>query len=237
MFEAEADNATTLVNGRYRLFNNVWNRGAAVGPYRQKIFINEDKGKTICGWVWEWEYSYNVVSYPEIMVGVSPWSGETTPNSGFPFRVGTKKVVVNYDATVEATGRYNLAFEFWAVSGLPATKDRITHEVMIWVASNCLGAVGLEVDRVTIQGNTFSVNVRRNHGDASGVHKKTWTIIPLVAHQPVLHGPLDIGQIIDYLVEHGHLDRRLYVAGIELGNEVMFGSGTTVIRNFEVTVQ
>jgi hypothetical protein len=35
-FESEADWASALVDGRYRLLNNVWNKRATSGRYRQK---------------------------------------------------------------------------------------------------------------------------------------------------------------------------------------------------------
>jgi hypothetical protein len=39
VFESERDFASTVINGRYRLLNNVWNKGATTGRYRQKIFV------------------------------------------------------------------------------------------------------------------------------------------------------------------------------------------------------
>jgi len=237
VFASEKDFDSTVVNGRYRLFNNAWNRGATTGRYRQKIFVNDDNGKTLFGWAWKWRDSSGVASYPEIQVGQSPWNGEAAPDSGFPFKVGTKKVIVNYDIALEATGSYNLAFEFWAISGLPASKDTITHEVMIWIAGERLGAAGNLVGKATIDGNPFTIFQNKNHGDASGANQNTWAIVSLLADKPILHGPLDIGQIIDFLVKNGYLDGRLYIANLELGNEIQRGSGTTVIRNFAVNVE
>ena len=237
VFESERDFASTGVGGRYRLLNNVWNKGATTGRYRQKIFVNDDGGKPVFGWTWKWRDSSGVATYPEIQAGYSPWNGQAGPDSGFPFQAGSKKLVVNYDVALEASGSYNMAFEFWAVSALPPSKDTITHEVMIWIAGERLGAAGSEVGKATIEGNTFGINLRKNHGDDSGANQNTWTIISLLAEKLILHGPLDIGQIIDFLLRNGYLDSRLFIANLELGNEVQRGSGTTVIRNYAVTVE
>lgn len=237
VFESEQDFASTVVNGRYRLFNNTWNRGASSGRHRQKIFVKDDGGKTVFGWAWKWKDSSGVATYPEIQAGVSPWNGEVAPDSGFPFLAGTKKLTVDYDIALEASGSYNLAFEFWVVSGLPPGKDTITHEVMIWIGGERLAAAGSEVGKVTVQGTTYGVNLKKNHGDASGEHQNTWTIISLLAEKPVLHGPLDVGQIIDYLLADGYLTRRHYIANLELGDEVQRGSGITVVRNYGVRVE
>jgi hypothetical protein len=237
VFASEKDFDSTVVNGRLRLLNNVWNKGATSGRYRQKIFVNDDSGKTLFGWAWKWRDSSGVVSYPEVMVGQSPWNGEAAPDSGFPFQAGTKKLIVNYDIALEATGSYNLAFEFWAVSGLPTSKDTITHEVMIWIAGERLGAAGNWVGKTTIDGNTFNIFQNKNHGDASGANQNTWTIVSLLADKPILHGPLDIGQIIDFLLKNRYLEPRLFIANLELGDEIQRGSGTTIIRNYAVNVE
>lgn len=237
VFESEKDWAQIIVDGRYRLFNNVWNKGATSGRYRQKIFLKAENGKSVFGWIWKWRESNTVVSYPEILAGYSPWQGEIIPDSGFPFQVGTKKLVAQYDVTLDAIGSYNLAFEFWTVSSLPPSKTTITHEVMIWIAGERLGAAGAMVGKATIDGNQYSVFYKKNHGDASGQNANTWSIISLLAEKPILHGPLDISQIIDYLLKSQLLDPKGYVSGLELGNEIMRGSGMTVVRNYSVACE
>jgi len=144
LFESEKNFAATTVDGRYRIFNNAWNAKAG-GPFRQKIFVKELDGKPIFGWVWKWwAGGADVATYPEIQVGNSPWTGEVSPDSGFPFRVGKKKIVVDFDVSMHASGSYDLAFEFWTVSSLPVRKVGIAHEVMIWLAENRLGPAGAE---------------------------------------------------------------------------------------------
>jgi hypothetical protein len=108
---------------------------------------------------------------------------------------------------------------------------------MIWIAGERLGAAGSEVGKTTVQGTTYSVNLSKNHGDASGANQNTWTIISLLAEKPVLHGPLDVGQIIDYLLKNGFLTPRHSIANLELGDEVQRGTGTTVVRNYAVKVE
>ena len=48
---------------------------------------------------------------------------------------------------------------------------------------------------------------------------------------------LDIGAIIDYLVQTRLLSSDVYVACLELGNEVASGSGKTEVRNYAVRVE
>lgn len=238
VFASEQDFASTVIDGRYRVLNNPWNKGATTGRYRQKIFVNEDQGKPVFGWAWKWRDSSGVATYPEVQVGTSPWNGRSGDNtSDFPFEAGTKKLVVSYDIGLEASGSYNMAFELWTVSALPPSKETITHEVMIWIAGERLGAAGDMVGKTTIDGNTYSIFLRKNHGDASGANQNRWSIVSLLADKPILHGPLDVGHIIDYLLKNRLLPSGVYVANFELGNEVERGSGTAVIRNYDVRVE
>jgi len=238
LFQSEKNFASTVVGDRYRIFNNAWNASASTGPFRQKIYVKEMNGKPIFGWAWKWWDSKGAVAtYPEIQVGDSPWAGTVSENSGFPFRIGSKSLKVDYDVDMHASGQYNLAFEFWTISSPPAHKNKIAHEVMIWVAQSRLGPAGALVATAPIAGHTFRLFHGGVHGDASGNSSNVWTIISLVAEQPILHGPLDIGAIIDYLVQNRMLDANLYVACLELGNEVSSGTGRTEVRNYDVRLQ
>jgi hypothetical protein len=238
IYESEKAFSSTVVGDRYRIYNNPWNAKASGGNYRQKIYVKDVNGKPVFGWAWRWWDSKGaVVSYPEIQVGDSPWAGLVSENSGFPFRIGTKKLTVDYDIEMQASGQYNLAFEFWTISSPPANKNKITHEVMIWVAGSRLSPAGSLVATVPLAGNTFRVFFGGVHGDDSGNSSNTWTIISLVAEKPMLHGPLDVGAIIDYLVQTRMLDKNTYVACLELGNEISVGSGKTEVRNYNVRLE
>ena len=237
VFESEEDFAFAIIDGRYKVLSNPWNKGATSGRYRQKIFVKEDRGQHIFGWVWKWRNSTGVATYPEVLVGHSPWQGEVSPNSGFPFQIGTKRLYVDYDLTTSASGAYNLAFEFWTVSGLPVAKDRITSEVMIWVAGEQLGAAGNVVGKVTLGGNTYTIFQNKSHGDISGANSNKWSIISLVLDGTLFKARLDVSEIIDYLAKNGFLNPSDHVADFELGNEVMRGSGMTVVRKFDVQVE
>ena len=47
----------------------------------------------------------------------------------------------------------------------------------------------------------------------------------------------DVGQIIDALLKNGYLGPQHYIANLELGDEVMRGTGTTIVRNYAVKVE
>ena len=52
---------------------------------------------------------------------------------------------MNFDLTIEASGNYNLAFEFWVTEDSMSSQDQITNEVMIWTANSLLQPAGEQI--------------------------------------------------------------------------------------------
>jgi hypothetical protein len=69
-------------------------------------------------------------------------------------------------------------------------------------------------------------------GDGTG-----WTIYTFKSPRIQHRGSIEIHTLLEYLVEHGHVSTNHYVASIEFGNEIMGGSGTTWVEQFEVEVR
>jgi len=235
-FQSENSWAAEMVDGRYRLHNNVWNSKAIKGPYRQLVFVKEFKGKPSFGWVWSVKDSLAPATYPEIQAGFSPWNGEVVPDSGFPFQAGTKKLVVSYDIGLTASGKYDVTLQSWIVSALPPSKKTITDEVVILLANAGMPVPGERVAQASLQGHAWSVHVDENHRDAAGNNTNTWTLITLATDKPILRGSFDVGEVIDFLLKNGYLDPHAYVADLELGTDIMRGAGNAVVRDFWVSV-
>lgn len=98
------------LDGGYIIMNNTWNRQATTGPHKQRIFLKDVNGKTTFGWNWQWGPSTNVVSYPEVLYGDSPWDTYARSAPGIPFLAGAKEVTVDFAVDLEATGIWEAAF-------------------------------------------------------------------------------------------------------------------------------
>ncbi len=129
---------------------------------------------------------------------------------------------------------YNMAFTLWAVSGIPASRSNISHEIMIWNANAGQAPAGSKRDTLNVGGTAYDVYVEEGHKDASGENANVWTYVAFVAQQPVWRGPLDLSAFLDYLLAHGILTKEHYVTSLELGNEVSQGAGIVEIQDFEI---
>jgi hypothetical protein len=121
--------------------NNVWNRAAAAGTLKQEIFLEELDGKPVPGWRWSAPARFPpiVLSQPQIVCGDKPWDPPARLRPDFPFRAGSQHLEAHYQATVRASGVYNLAFTMWAAASPHPAKP--TSRTKLWcgsqTAANC----------------------------------------------------------------------------------------------------
>lgn len=221
------------------LVNNVWNKAAAGSGFEQEIFQADDGSEaSVLGWRWRapWQIIPRVVSQPQVVCGDKPWDEPLGLAREFPFRAGSKKVVVDFDARLRAMGTYNMAFTMWAVSSREGGRKQISHEIMIWTANGGQSAAGKGAGEVEINHAPFEFYIDANHGDASGSHTQSWSYLAFVSRKPILNGPLDLSAFLDHLLGMGLLTESHWVTSVEFGNEVCQGTGLVELRRFAVRV-
>jgi len=233
--ELSQDWASFQVNDRYVVMNNVWGKVHTENKYVQTII--DEKG--YFGWKWDWKGEGQwVLAYPEVMCGDSPWNEDKNLHPGFPFKAGSKKMIVDFDIELETTGKCDMAFEFWALSALPSKKENISQEVMIWNYDKTgdswswAGSLGT----FKSEGVTYDVYYKATHGDDSGANDNKWSYIAFVSQTPVLKGKLKVHEFIDFLMKNKMMTTDNYIANFELGNEIWDGTGTAKIKKYQINV-
>jgi hypothetical protein len=221
------------------LVNNVWNRRGAGRGFQQEVFLAEAGASTILGWRWRapWQLLAHVVSQPQIVCGDKPWDEPVGHFGGFPFQVGSRRLLVDLDARLRGTGTYNMAFTMWAVSALPVGREHISHEIMIWNANHGQSPAGQRACSIDVGGVPYDLYVEPGHGDASDASAQRWTYVAFVSRTPVLKGQLDLGVFLDHLLGLGLLSKKHLVTSLELGNEVCEGTGMAELRHFAVSIR
>ena len=210
--------------GPYIIENNVWGQGS-INNYTQCIYITEDSS---FGWNWDWpNQGYNVKAYPEVIFGKKPWSSQSTHPS-LPVKIGeVESFVVDFDLTMTGSGSYNLAFEFWVTSDSMSMEDEITTEVMIWTDQNILEPAGTQIAVPFFDG--YYYNLYQENFDG-------WTYFAFISDTPQHQGTLNVDYFISYMVALGLLDQDEYIGSFEMGNEVVYGTGSTDVHEYSVSI-
>ena len=206
---------------------------------QQEIFIEDLEGKQVLGWRWHepkrlWS---NVVAYPELACGNKPWDSPTSFFDGLPFHPGERKVTVDYNIRLRATGTYNMAFSMWAVSALPATPGAIRCEVMIWIQNNGQRPSGTSRGNVNIKDQPYDLFVNEHQHDVSGTNTNEWTYVAFVPHAPMLKGTLELSAFLEALQNRKILTEKMWITNVEVGDEVTDGSGVAEIQDFALRIE
>jgi hypothetical protein len=231
-----ADNAMIDADGN-KVNNNVWGK-ESVTDYSQCVFATGAGADTQFGWIWRWPIStpaWQVRSYPEIMVGKSPWNSVNTGH-GLPAPI-TDHISFTFDLDLElgANDSYDFAPEIWLTSGPQPTSSNITDEIMFWFLHNNMSPAGSLVGSFSNGGVDYDVWRNPQHDPGAGSPTTGWQYIAFVARTPIRSGTIDVSSFLQYLVSKGTIASGRYVAGVELGTEITNGKGSAIVSNFSAS--
>jgi hypothetical protein len=229
------DDQAGAVNGVYRAENNTWGKGTLSG-WSQCIGLGIGPDGTLVGrWTWDWLNSgTNIKAYPEIIYGQKPGSSTTSPD--LPKKISSvSEVLITYDITATHTGSGNIAFDVWLTNTQNPAKwgvPPITHEIMIWLDRyGGLTPGGNWVETVEIDGTVYSVYEVDNWGDG-------WRYIAFVQKESqLLSGTLNLRSLLSYMQAKSFSTGDEYIASIEIGNEVVSGTGETILNKYTVSIR
>ena len=210
--------------GQYLLQNNTWGQGD-IANFSQCIFTTSD---SVFGWNWDWpNIGNNVKAYPEIIFGKKPWSSSST-NNLLPIALSrVENFEVDFDIQTEADGNYNSAFEFWITEDSLSNENGITTEVMIWTSNSYLHPAGNQISIVYVDG--YFYKMYRADFD-------NWVYYAFVSEIDNHNGTLKIHDFINYMISTGHLNPNEFLGSFEFGNEIVHGSGQTIINQYSISL-
>jgi hypothetical protein len=222
----------------YTVNNNDWGRKNldenSTGV--QCIFSFDDGGTTKGGWYWGWPYNHDrkVKGYPEAIYGAK-FRRILNPESGFPAlvrEIDSVNVNLAYK-DINLTKSYNIALEFWLHTEEKTSMDNIEYEIMFRFDPKGFHPRRTLFDTVTIGGIEFDVYKNEDYED--GVIKRIF--INFVAKDKIESFQIDFKRALDYLTEKEFKDiPERYMSGIEMGVEVIDGSGALIIDRFDVNL-
>ena len=202
-----------------RLFrSNVWRR---LGAGEQCLFHN--------GWVWTWEdVGYDVQAFPSAAIGRSPWASHST-DPRFPVKIGDlQQLDVMADVVTEATGEFNTVLDIWLIDKAPADAQGIQAELMVWLFRGALNPAGTSRGTRVVKGASYELFVGETDGEIYAA---------FVPKEAVRTGLVDVLAFVQQLLDEGLVSPAWYISVVEVGNEVVSGSGATIVNGYAVDVE
>jgi serralysin len=209
--------------------NNVWGKGDLEG-YRQCLFRNPETDGSF-GWEWDWpQGAADIAAFPSVGFGWKPWAGQST-TPALPVQVRQiKNASAVQNLTVKAAGAYNLTYDLWLTGSPTPRGDNVTASVLIWLRQQGMAPPGEPSATTTIGGEVYDLYLGR-------FPHATWPYRIFVKKTQWVPGMTDLAKFLDFLVKGGHVSPKDYLACIEFGNEVKWGSGKTELRKFQVDIK
>ncbi|MFW6366514.1 MAG: GH12 family glycosyl hydrolase domain-containing protein [Spirochaetota bacterium] len=206
--------------------------------YEQCVSVEGPDDDPFIRWNWEWPESDTLVSFPEIVVGYKPWD-DPPARSDYPVSVGSFDATAYFDADIHAQGNYNVSFDIWCVDSDRPVVSSITHEVMIWLENSSLVPFGEKTATVSLGQVEYELWIAESHPDITGRTSHRWTYIAFV---PVSEGTvrkvgLDLSLFFDYLTQNGYMPGSTKIASVELGTQIMSGTGSVTVSGFRIDMQ
>lgn len=241
------------------LFNNTWN-SAAAGPSTWSQCLQSrawaatatSAATTQYGWRWSWPSAGGALfAYPSVYVGAKPWESGPGNDARFPLSLATAQALslrFAVETTLSGTSASsrNLAASIWLIQtptvAAPPVQSDIKAEVMVWTdyTDDMVANPGTTTPKgqfTDAQGLTWDILADENWGDASGgtTHRWTYVAFHIRPGQRTSAAHIDLLAMLQHLVSKGLISNSLYIADVELGNELVAGQGETWLTDFSVT--
>lgn len=236
---SECSNYASTTRGPFQYQNNMWAEGKAQGPFEQCVVSRQIGGKTQLGWTWNWPgYEPLGFGYPEIIFGWKPWSTQSTAPV-LPLQIAkVRALTVRYAVVTERTGKVALSLSiFVTASGESSTANplSIVDELVLWLDyPEGATPVGTRAAVFEVAGTSYELWHTPNHGDRGD--GSGWDLFYLKGPNHQLQGTIQLQPLLEWLQKQHLIQGDRFVASVELGNELMAGSGTTWVHDFDVLV-
>jgi hypothetical protein len=233
------------------LFNNTWNSAAAgQQAWSQCLQSRTWAGSltTQYGWRWSWPGAGGALfAYPSVFVGAKPWESGPGNDARFPLLLANAKTLrLQFTTETNATGSRNLAASVWLIStatvAAPPDQAAIRAEVMVWTdyTDDMVADPGTTTHRGEFtddQGLRWDILADENWGDASNSSAHHWTYVAfhIKPGQRRIAAQIDLLTMLKHAASLGLFSTSLFIADVELGNELVAGQGETWLTEFSVS--
>lgn len=236
---SDCGNYSVLTQGSLQVMNNAWAREKANGAFEQCVLRRGAAGQEQFGWTWTWPgFEPEGYGFPEVIFGWKPWSGAST-DARLPIPLSAlKELSLRYAVSSESSGKISLSAAVWLTSSGQATAPNplaIADEIAIWLDyPEDATPTGERSGSLAVDGVDYELFHAPNHGDRG--NGQGWDLYYLKGPSRRLQGTLKLERFLAALQGKQLISPEHFVASVEFGNELMSGSGTTWVNDFDVVV-
>ncbi len=236
---SDCSNYSKTTRGPYQFENNMWAQSKAKGPFEQCVVSRKIAGETQLGWTWNWPGHEPLgFGYPEIIFGWKPWSSRST-SPALPVRISNLRTLsVRYAVATEHSGKIALSISIFVTDSGEASAPNplaIVDELVLWLdyPEDTLPS-GTRRAEFELAGTRYELWHSPKHGDRGD--GTGWDLYFLKGPNRKLQAEIQLKPLLDWLLTQNLVRPEQFIASVELGNELMSGSGTTWVQAFEVLV-
>jgi hypothetical protein len=221
----QSEDFALLIFNNGVLYNNVFSKGDIKNAFQQ-VFIDENQ----FGWEWDWPEDKGplVKTYPEVILGRSPWS-KAEYGSQLPCTMEKVHYVLDFNITTKADGSWCESFDFWITSTSDPKVEDIVCNLCIWTKRQQLEGTYRGIhETVKIRGRTYEAIIETPNDQPA----KTWNTLFVIEKEERSRGSLELRPFIEILIDRGLAKPDHFLATAELGNEVAYGKGKAIVKMF-----
>ncbi|CAH9051165.1 hypothetical protein PSECIP111854_00691 [Pseudoalteromonas sp. CIP111854] len=121
-------------------------------------------------------------------------------------------------------------------NGSEPKKSVIAAETMFWTYSTTghFNPAGQKFGEIMINDTTWEVWHQKDWDDKSGVNDNKWVNVSFRAKKLMMSANIPALNLLKYAINERLISQNLFIADVELGNEIMSGAGIAWVKEFSV---
>ena len=239
------DDDKVWIGDAWYAHNNTWARGDLINgtDYTQSITLTESTFPMGVTMSWDWPNTNDkyVYAYPELTIGQKPWINLPTTFDSFPVQVSDLvNLDLNFDIdwTQDADSDFFVAVSLWLSNDPDGDIYSTENEIMIWLKPKAANPAG---ENTTVTGTdslgTYQVWMKEDQVDTSGQQTHVWDFLSPTYNANLKSGTLDIDAMLNNLIANGLVSSGLWLTSVEIGAEIVTGSGSLTINDVSLDME
>jgi hypothetical protein len=236
LFNEKPDEITEefFEDGFFKCIDNKWGEfKVKKGEFYEQYIL---KKENIYGWTfYPPKRDKGVVGFPEILLGKSPFGGDSTTEK-LPVQINKLSTLESsFDVKMYCQPKkYNLVFDLWFTHTKDIKQNNISHELMIWEDRNIAMPFGTYKKTVKLSSGTYKIYSGYKDKTSENIGVDGWNFTAFVRQERRRKGEMNLKEVINEMLDLGLINQTDYLCSVEFGNEIYNSVGVSIVYEFIV---